>query len=91
MSVKSGIDDIIVNMPAEKRDRVIAAFVGNFGYKSEIIDPDNPTKMIPNPQSEEQFASYKIMEFIQAVVHNHESHAVIQTTEMPTKIDADTF
>lgn len=63
---------ITLNYPDGQGKRIVDAFKGEYNYKDQIEDPENPGEMIPNPESGAAFTKRMVLEFVKGVVIGHE-------------------
>ena len=56
--------EIKLTIPTEKKQGIIDAFCSVYGYQTEI---DGGEGMVPNPQTQGEFAKEQIMKFVKDV------------------------
>lgn len=61
-----------LDIPDDVVSRVVDALAGNYNYRAQIPNPDNPGEMIDNPQSKVDFGMDQIRAFLILNVHSYE-------------------
>lgn len=53
-----------ITFPAAQSNRLLNAFVKQYGYTAQVPDPANPGQTIPNPVSKRDFAEQVLESFV---------------------------
>jgi hypothetical protein len=54
-------------------DLFVQAACASYGYRDTIADPANPGQIIPNPQTPQQFAQQKVIDYCVEVVRAYQT------------------
>ena len=65
-------------IPDARMPEVVEAFGRGRGYSPEIADVDNPGEMIPNPQTEAQYARTQMMDDIIRHVKHYQGQKIAE-------------
>lgn len=66
---------ITLAIPNSVATRVTNALCARGGYQETVVNPDDPTAMIPNPVTKPVFAQRRLAAWIKAEVREHEGVA----------------
>ncbi len=64
---------LTINLDDDASDRVLTAIGYNFGYRSQVTDPDDDSQTIANPESLADFVLRQTKQFLIGNVHSYES------------------
>jgi hypothetical protein len=59
-------------------DLFVQAACTSYGYRDMVPDPANPGQLIPNPQTPQQFAQQKVVEYCVEVVRAYQTELAAQ-------------
>jgi hypothetical protein len=59
-------------------DLFVQAACASYGYRDTIADPANPGQIIPNPQTPQQFARQKVIDYCVEVVRAYQTEVAAQ-------------
>jgi hypothetical protein len=59
-------------------DLFVQAACVSYGYRDTIPDPANPGQLIPNPQTPQQFAQQKVIDYCLEVVRAYQTELAAQ-------------
>ncbi len=64
---------LVIDIPAEKEERVKTAYAETYNTYHELVeDPNDPEKMIDNPESIEDFIKQRLLECLEEVTSSYE-------------------
>lgn len=79
--------NITIQIPDAQMTNVIEAFVKMHGYQDTVVDPQDPMKQIPNPETKPQFTQRMIRNFIKDTVAAHQGVAAQQVAAQKARDD----
>jgi hypothetical protein len=59
-------------------DLFVQAACASYGYRDTIADPTNPGQIVPNPQTPQQFAQQKVIDYCVEVVRSYQTEVAAQ-------------
>lgn len=64
--------EVKFTIPTAHTTRIIDGVCYEHHYQAEVPDPDNPEKVIPNPETKAQFAKKMIVQWVKNCVKSYE-------------------
>lgn len=71
IEINEGEAVIAYAVPVEVAGELTQAFASVFNYEETVVDPEDPTKSIPNPIDPVQFAKLKVLEYAKSIIKTH--------------------
>ena len=79
-----------IEIPDDKKDRVLSGICGQNGYQETVPDPENAEATIPNPESKDVFAKRIVMQFIKNNIITYEANRDIEAAKQAAISKAET-
>lgn len=71
-------------------DLFVQAACISYGYRTTVPDPANPGQLIPNPQTPQQFAQQKVIDYCVEVVRAYQTEQAAQAARKAASDNLDT-